>query len=216
MFEVLHHHDNEYAPEYAFPITVLKDSEYMSDSITSNSTAAPLAADPRFPIGKFDMEFEVSPELRTARISIIEDHPARMREAVEGLSDAQLDTAYRHEGWTIRQVVHHVADSHMNAFIRFKLSLTEYDPPTIKPYREERWAELGDAKLPVETSLRLLEAIHERWIALLHSISYSDFQKEFIHPETGFWTLDGALALYAWHSEHHTAHITTLRDRMGW
>lgn len=216
MLEVLHHHQVEYAPEYAYPIVILNDTDIMSDNNISEATTNVLAVDPRFPIGKFDPDFEVSPELRTARISIIAELPARLSEAVTGLSDAQLDTEYREGGWTLRQVVHHVADSHANSLIRFKLALTEDEPPTIRPYYEDRWAMLADAKLPVEVSLKMIEAIHERWIALLHSMSYSDFQKEFVHPETGNWTLDGALALYAWHSEHHTAHITTLRDRMGW
>lgn len=175
-----------------------------------------MSPDPRFPIGEFDMDFGVSPELRDARIATIADLPHRLREAVEGLSDEQLDTPYRDGGWTIRQVVHHVADSHSNSLIRFKLALTEDEPPTIKPYYEDRWAMLADAKLPVEVSLKMIDAIHERWVVLLESMSYSDYQKEFIHPETGTWTLDGALALYAWHSEHHTAHITSLRDKMGW
>jgi uncharacterized damage-inducible protein DinB len=172
--------------------------------------------DPRFPIGKFDPDFEVAPELREARIAILTDLPQRLREAVAGLDDRQLDTPYRDGGWTIRQVVHHVPDSHANALTRFKLALTEDTPPTIKPYMEDRWADLGDSKLPVQVSLNFIEAIHQRWVALLHSMSYSDYQKKFIHPETGEWTLDGALALYAWHSDHHTAHITSLRDRMGW
>lgn len=175
-----------------------------------------MAPDPRFPIGEFDMDFGVSPELRDSRIATLADLPNRLREAVNGLKEFQLDTEYREGGWTVRQVVHHVPDSHMNALIRFKLALTEDEPPTIKPYMEDRWAKLGDAKMPVEVSLKMIEAIHERWVALLNSMSYSDFQKEFIHPETGKWTLDGALALYAWHSEHHTAHITSLRERNGW
>jgi uncharacterized damage-inducible protein DinB len=175
-----------------------------------------MSPDPRYPIGEFDMDFDVTPELRDARITIISDLPMLLRDAVEGLGNEQLDTPYRDGGWTVRQVVHHVPDSHANALIRFKLALTEDEPPTIKPYMEDRWANLGDAKLPVEVSLRLIEAIHERWIGLLDSMTYSDYQKQFVHPETGTWTLDGALALYAWHSEHHTAHITSLRDKMGW
>ena len=176
-----------------------------------------MAPDPRYPIGEFDRrDVELSPQLRDARIATLTDLPSRLRDAVYGLDDAQLDTEYRPGGWTIRQVVHHLPDSHANAFIRFKLALTEDEPPTIKPYMEDRWAMLGDAKMPIEVSLKMIEAIHERWVALLDSMSFSDYQKEFIHPETGTWTLDAALALYAWHSEHHTAHITTLRERMGW
>lgn len=175
-----------------------------------------MAPDPRFPIGEFDMDFGMSPELRASRIATLADLPNRLRDAVAGLKEFQLDTEYREGGWTVRQVVHHVPDSHANALIRFKLALTEDTPPTIKPYMEDRWANLGDAKMPIEVSLKMIEAIHERWVGLLESMSFSDFQKEFIHPETGTWTLDGALALYAWHSEHHTAHITSLRERMGW
>jgi hypothetical protein len=112
--------------------------------------------------------------------------------------------------------VHHVADSHANSIIRFKLALTEDEPPTIRPYYEDRWAELGDSKLPVDVSLKLIDCIHTRWLSLMQSMSDSDFQKKFIHPETGEWTLDGALALYAWHSRHHLAHITNLIARQGW
>ena len=173
--------------------------------------------DLRYPIGEFERrDLEVTPELRGEHIETIVGLPAALRAAVAGLDDSRLDTEYRPGGWTIRQVVHHVPDSHANAFIRFKLALTEDEPPTIKPYMEDRWANLGDAKLPVDVSLRLTEAIHERWSALLASMSDSDYQKKFIHPETGEWTLDGTLALYAWHSRHHTAHISTLRNRMGW
>ena len=173
--------------------------------------------DLRYPIGEFDKrDLAVTPELRAEFIATIADLPANLRAAVEGLDDSQLDTEYRPGGWTVRQVVHHIPDSHANSFIRFKLALTEDEPPTIKPYPEDRWAKLGDAKMPIDVSLRLTDAIHERWVGLLHSMSYSDYQKKFIHPETGEWTLDAALALYAWHSRHHTAHITNLRDRMGW
>ncbi|MFN0280236.1 MAG: YfiT family bacillithiol transferase [Pyrinomonadaceae bacterium] len=217
MLEVLQH-DMDYASEYAYPIIVLTEDKIVSDHIVNSNIATVdvNAPDPRFPIGEFDKDFGVSPELRNARIAILADLPSRLRDAVSGLSDSQLDTEYRPDGWTIRQVVHHVPDSHANALIRFKLALTEDEPPTIKPYMEDRWAKLGDAKMPVEVSLKMIEAIHERWIELLNSMSYSDFQKEFIHPETGKWTLDGALALYAWHSEHHTAHITNLRERNNW
>jgi DinB superfamily len=116
----------------------------------------------------------------------------------------------------VRQTVHHLADSHMNSQIRFKLALTEDEPPTIKPYYEDRWAELADSNLPVDVSLKMIDAIHTRWTAFLSVMTDEDFQKTFIHPETGPWTLDGALALYAWHSLHHTAHITRLREREGW
>ncbi len=166
-----------------------------------------------YPIGQFELSnfSDRESNLRTIRAL-----PSKVAAAVEGLSDTQLDTRYRPGGWTVRQTVHHIADSHMNSQIRFKLALTEDDVPTIKPYYEERWAELGDSKLPVDVSLRLIDGIHTRWVALLGSMSDDDFKREFIHPETGRWTLDAALALYAWHSLHHTAHITALREREGW
>ncbi len=172
--------------------------------------------DLRFPIGEFDRDYEVSANARRSRIQIIDELPDRVAAAVAGLTDAQLDTPYRPGGWTVRQTVHHLADSHSNSLTRFKLALTEDAPPTIRPYYEERWAELADSKLPVEVSLAMIEAIHVRWSTLLRSMSDADFQKSFIHPETGEWPLEGALALYAWHSLHHTAHITTLRERLNW
>ncbi len=175
-----------------------------------------MSEDLRYPIGEFDRNYDTSPAARQARIKTITELPQRLREAVAGLNDTQLDTEYRPGGWTVRQTVHHVPDSHANSFIRFKLALTEDEVPTIKPYYEDRWAELGDAKLPVEVSLKMADAIHERWIALLNSMSDGDYQKKFIHPETGEWTLEGVLGLYAWHSLHHTAHITSLREREGW
>ena len=172
--------------------------------------------DLRYPIGEFDRNYEVSAAARSRRIQIIKDLPSAVSNAVVGLSEAQLDTQYRPEGWTVRQTVHHIADSHSNSLTRFKLALTEDEPPTIRPYYEERWAELADSKLPVDVSLKMLESIHTRWAALLDSMSEDDFKREFIHPETGNWPLEGALALYAWHSLHHTAHITRLREREGW
>lgn len=175
-----------------------------------------MSEDLRYPIGEFDRDYDTSPDARQARIETIADLPQRLRAAVAGLNDAQLDTVYRPGGWTIRQTVHHIADSHANSLIRFKLALTEDEPPTIRPYYEDRWAELGDSRLPVEVSLNMIEALHTRWLALLNSMSEFDFQKTFIHPETGEWTLEGALALYAWHSQHHTAHITKSRERNGW
>lgn len=172
--------------------------------------------DLKFPIGAFDRDFEVTAEARRSRIEIINELPDKVAAAVAGLTDGQLDTPYRPGGWTVRQTVHHLADSHSNSLTRFKLALTEDTPPTIKPYYEERWAELADSKLPINVSQAMLRAIHVRWSALLGSMTDADFQKSFIHPETGEWTLDGALALYAWHSLHHTAHITRLREREGW
>ena len=175
-----------------------------------------MSEDLRYPIGEFDYNYDSSPVARRERIATIADLPASVAAAVAGLDDAKLDTPYRADGWTVRQTVHHIADSHSNSLTRFKLALTEDETPTIKPYFEDRWAELGDSKLPVDVSLRLVDAIHTRWVALLNSMTETDFEKKFIHPETGEWTLEGALALYAWHSRHHTAHITRLRDRMAW
>jgi uncharacterized damage-inducible protein DinB len=166
-----------------------------------------------YPIGKFDLNdfADHNENLRT-----IIELPAKVADAVKGLSDEQLDTEYRPGGWTVRQTVHHIADSHANSIIRFKLALTEDAPPTIKPYYEERWAELADSKLPIDVSLNMIDAIHHRWSVLLASMNDNDFARKFIHPETGEWSLEGALALYAWHSRHHTAHITKLRVRNGW
>jgi uncharacterized damage-inducible protein DinB len=175
-----------------------------------------MSTDLRFPIGEFDRNYEVSPAARALRFQIVKDLPAKVAASVAGLSDEQLDTPYRPDGWTLRQTVHHLADSHSNSLTRFKLALTEDTPPTIRPYYEERWAELADSRLPIEVSLQMLDAIHARWTTLLESMSDDDFRREFVHPETGNWPLEGALALYAWHSLHHTAHITRLRDRMGW
>jgi hypothetical protein len=171
--------------------------------------------DLRYPIGKFERPAEATPELRQGWIDTIAAAPARYRDAVSGLSDAQLDTPYRPEGWTVRQVVHHVADSHMNSFIRFRLALTE-DTPTIKPYDEAKWALLKDAAEPVEISLQLIDSIHHRWVVMLRSLGSADFGSKLRHPDIGLIDLDFLLALYAWHSRHHEAHITGLRDRLGW
>lgn len=174
-----------------------------------------MSEDMRYPIGKFDPNFEVSIENRKEFIQTIENLPARLREIVSDLSDEQLDTPYRPEGWTVRQLVHHVADSHLNSFCRFKLALTE-DVPTIRPYFEDRWAQLADSKLPIEDSLKILEGVHSRWTTLLRAMSDEDFQKKLIHPESGEWSLDKFLGLYDWHSKHHTAHIASLRERSDW
>ena len=175
-----------------------------------------MSQDLRYPIGEFDRNFVISPAAREERLAVIRDLPSAIIDAVAGFNETQLDTQYRPEGWTVRQTVHHLADSHSNSLTRFKLALTEDEPPTIRPYYEERWAELGDSKLPINVSIKMLESLHTRWTALLESMSEADYQRSFIHPETGEWTLEAALALYSWHSQHHTAHITKLRDRMSW
>lgn len=175
-----------------------------------------LMADPRYPIGTFEAPEPITPELRQGWIERIATLPGRMREVLAGLEEARLDTPYREGGWTLRQVVHHVPDSHMNAYIRFKLALTE-DTPTIRPYNEEDWARLGDTRdTPIETSLQLLENLHRRWVMLLQSLSEADYRRAYIHPESGRTRLDQALGSYAWHGDHHLAHITELRKRMGW
>jgi hypothetical protein len=171
--------------------------------------------DLRFPIGRFNPPATSIPGVRTAHIQILRKLPEHLRAAVSGLDDTQLDTPYREGGWTVRQVVHHVADSHANCYIRFKLALTE-DWPIIKPYDEAAWAKLADSRLPVEISLDMIEGLHERWVGLLESLSEGDFQKGYQHPEMGRQNLAKVLALYDWHSRHHTAHITGLRARQGW
>ena len=169
-----------------------------------------------YPIGKFQWPQSVSAAERKAWLEELAAAPAGLREAVAGLDDAQLHTPYRPGGWTVRQVIHHVPDSHMNSYCRFRFALTENDP-TIKPYDEAKWAELYDARtMPVEPSLNLLAGIHQRWVALLGSLSEADWSLSFKHPENGSMRLDVTLAMYAWHCRHHTAHITRLRERMGW
>jgi uncharacterized damage-inducible protein DinB len=171
--------------------------------------------DLRFPIGRFSPTASGMAGIRDAHIQTLRMLPERLREAVSGLSDSQLDTPYREGGWTVRQVVHHLPDSHANSYIRFKLALTE-DWPTIKPYDEAAWAKLADSSLPVDVSLSLLADLHSRWVALLESMSEDDFRKGYNHPEQGRQTLANVLAIYDWHSRHHTAHITSLRTRQGW
>jgi hypothetical protein len=173
-------------------------------------------SDLRYPIGKFQMPKAVSKPEREGFLQEVEQLPSRLREAIAGLGDAQLDTPYRPDGWTVRQVVHHLPDSHMNSYIRFKLAVTE-DAPTIRPYLEERWAELHEARTgPVMLSLNLLEALHRRWSVFLRSLTDSDYQKTFIHPQYGPFRLEQSLAMYAWHGKHHVAHITSLRERNKW
>ena len=166
----------------------------------------------RYPIGRFDPAAAGSHQ---EQIEIVRQLPDRLRSAVAGLSDAQLDTPYRDGGWTVRQLVHHVADSHANSYIRIKLALTE-DSPTIKAYDEAAWAELPDSKMPIDVSLAITEAVHARMVNLLEAMTEADYAKTFRHPERGDVTLATNLAIYAWHSRHHTAHITRLRERMGW
>jgi hypothetical protein len=173
-------------------------------------------ADPRFPIGKFHYEGSPFHDQRRKFIDEIEQAPAAIRAAIQGLSPGQLDTPYREGGWNVRQVVHHVPESHMNAYIRFKLALTE-DEPTIKPYAEDRWAQLADVQTtPIEVSVVLLESLHARWVRLLRSLNDDEWKRTFKHPELGLMPLEKNLALYAWHGKHHTAHITELRKRMKW
>ena len=170
--------------------------------------------DLRYPIGPF--RFEAGAAETALWIAQIEEAPGMLRTAVDGLTAEQIDTPYRTGGWTVRQVVHHLPDSHLNAYVRFRLALTE-DEPTIKPYEQERWAELADARsAPIEMSLALLESLHRRWTLLLRSLGPEDFRRAFRHPELGVVTLEKNLAIYAWHGRHHIAHITSLRNRMGW
>jgi len=172
--------------------------------------------DARYPIGKYEPPKEMTPAARKQAIEEIAAAPAKLRAAVKGLNDTQLDTAYRDGGWTARQVVHHVADSHLNAYVRLRLALTENEP-TIKPYAEGSWAELPDAKsAPVEVSLAMMDSLHDRWVRLLRTLSDGDYAKTFRHPEHGVRTVDWLLFLYTWHGKHHTAHITQLRQAKGW
>ncbi|MDQ1639558.1 MAG: hypothetical protein QOF62_2897 [Pyrinomonadaceae bacterium] len=172
--------------------------------------------DLRYPIGEFSFSGAQSHDERAVLIAEIADMPKWLRAAVHGLTPEQLDTPYRPGGWTVRQLVHHVPESHMNSYIRFKLAVTE-DQPTIKPYFEDRWAQLQDSlDSPVELSLDLLEALHRRWVSFLRSLKDEDFDRTFQHPELGVVSLKKNVALYAWHGRHHVAHITALRERMGW
>jgi DinB family protein len=172
--------------------------------------------DPRYPVGKYEQPKDVTPVMRQQAIASIAETPARMRTAVKGLNDAQLDTPYRDGGWTVRQVVHHVPDSHLNAYIRLKLALTE-DKPTIKPYNEAAWAKLADSKsTPIEVSQSLLDCVHDRWHRLWRSMKLEQFARLLVHPEHGERTVDWLLFLYEWHGRHHAAHITELRKKKGW
>jgi hypothetical protein len=202
-------------PKTAF-VNLSQACLHLSNVGSANELGGDKMTDPRFPIGKFHYDGPPNEEQKNAFLDAIVQTPANLRAAVKGLSDAQLDTPYRDGGWTVRQVVHHVPDSHMNSYVRFKLALTE-DDPTIKPYAEDRWAELADSKsTPVEVSLTLLETLHDRWIRLMRSLTPNDWKKTFSHPALGPMTLEKNLALYAWHGQHHVAHIHELRKREGW
>jgi uncharacterized damage-inducible protein DinB len=173
-------------------------------------------SDLRFPVGRFKFEGSLTEQERLRAIDDIAEAPARLISAVEGLSDEQLDTPYRPDGWTVRQVVHHLPDSHLNSYTRFKLALTE-DEPTIKPYDENLWANLDDGRIaPIDVSLALFESLHRRFVLVLKSLGPQEYARTFRHPEIGVVTLEHSLGLYAWHSRHHVAHITSLRTRMGW
>jgi hypothetical protein len=171
----------------------------------------------RYPVGEYSPKKDITSGDVTANIQTIETFPEKLKLAVKGLNDTQLDTQYRGGGWTIRQVVHHVVDSHINSYTRFKLTLTE-DTPAIRPYFEDRWAELPDAKsAPVELSLQLLEALHNRWVVMLKNIAKDELKRKFFHPESRQeMALDELMGLYAWHCRHHLAHITELKKRMNW
>jgi hypothetical protein len=168
-----------------------------------------------YPIGPFSVRMATTLETRRQAIEDIASLPVRMREAVAGLDDTQLDTPYRPGGWNVRQLVHHVADSHMNGYIRLKLALTEANP-TIKPYEQEHWANLSDSRLPIALSLNVLDGVHARWTTLWRAMGEPEFERTFNHPELGPLTTHIHAHLYGWHSRHHVAHITALRQREGW
>jgi len=173
-------------------------------------------SDLRYPIGKFTFQGPLTEDQRKEFIDDIQHTPPRLVAAVQGMSQEQLDTPYRPGGWTVRQVVHHLPDSHMNAYIRWKLALTE-DEPTIKPYLEDRWAELEEARTaPIQLSLALLDALHRRWVLMLRAMKPQEWKRTFRHPELGLVSLEKNLALYSWHGRHHVAHITALCERMEW
>ncbi|WP_110926276.1 YfiT family bacillithiol transferase [Bacillus massiliglaciei] len=171
--------------------------------------------DLRYPVGVFTYEGKPAVKVIEGWIKEIEELPHHLAEAVKGLRDEQLDTAYRPGGWTVRQTVHHIADSHVNSYTRFKLALTENNP-VIKPYEESKWAELHDSKLSIDVSLKLAEALHRRWVCLLRSLTSEELARTFRHPESGDVRLDAAIGMYAWHGRHHVAHITSLRESIGW
>jgi hypothetical protein len=174
-----------------------------------------MTPDLRFPIGAFERPSSSISADRTRRIDTLAALPANLRGAVRGLTEAQLDTPYRPDGWTVRQLVHHVADSHMNGYVRVKLALTE-EHPAIRAYDEALWAELPDSRLGIEVSLSLLDGVHARLDPILRSLTPEQFARTFVHPQAGRQSIDFWLALYDWHSRHHTAHVTALRAREGW
>jgi len=173
--------------------------------------------DPRYPVGKLEIPANITPALRMQMLDEIAATPAKFRAAFKGLSESQLDTPYREGGWTLRQVAHHVPDSHLNAYCRLKFALTE-NKPTIKPYDESLWANLADTReTPVETSLVLLESLHARWDRLWRSLKTEDFARPLIHPDyPDLKNIDWLLCVYSWHGRHHTAHVTNLRQQKGW
>ena len=171
--------------------------------------------DPKYPVGRFEAPATITADERTGAIATLAELPEQLRNAVDGLSSSHLGTPYREGGWTVRQVVHHIADSHMNAVIRVKLALTE-DWPTVKAYDEAAWAKLHDVAAPVEWSLELIESLHARWVLLLQSLDEEQWKRGFIHPEGGPATIEKTTLVYAWHSLHHVAHITHLRAREHW
>lgn len=188
----------------------------MSSPAPIPDAGAAAGPDLRYPIGRLAVPEHVDAAWRAQAIQVIADTPMHLAQAVAGWDDGRLDTPYRPGGWTVRQLVHHVADSHINAYVRFKLALTEQSP-AIKGYDEAAWATLEDTRIvPIEVSLELLDAVHTRWVALLQSMSETDFQRTLIHPEHGSRTLDQMLATYAWHGPHHVAHVTALAAREGW
>ena len=172
--------------------------------------------DLRYPVGEYVSKTSLAPNERAQLIDQIAEAPKRLREAVSGLTGSQLDTPYRPGGWTVRQLVHHVPDSHMNSYVRLKLALTE-NQPTIKPYEEQLWAELPDSReTPIEASLALLDLLHLRWVILLRALKPEEFARQLTHPANGPMTVDNLVHLYAWHGRHHVAHVTSLRQREGW
>jgi uncharacterized damage-inducible protein DinB len=194
---------------------ILKRESSLAHLVVQTVTGESMT-DLRYPIGKFHYDGPLSREQQQSALNDIANTPSTLRAAIKGLSETQLDTPYRPDGWTVRQVVHHVPDSHLNSYVRFKLALTE-DEPTIKTYAEDRWAELPDTNsTPVDVSLTLLESLHDRWVRLLRALTPEDWKRTFRHPELGPMTLEKTLALYAWHGRHHVMHITALRDRSGW